>query len=267
MENDLKYQDNEESQRIEECINIKEKDLKLMEKLKTKKGIGAILAGILAVLSKFKFVLAIILGKLKFLAIIFTKLKVLLGILKLGKFISTFGSMAFAIVIDAKMYGIVFGIGFVLLLFAHEMGHYLMAKHSGINVSGPVFIPFVGALIQLREEIEDASTEAKLAIGGPLLGSIASLLCGGLYLITDKECYLALCYSGLFLNLFNLIPVHPLDGGRVAKAISPKIWFIGIPLMAYLMIKFFSIIMLIVLIHGIKEVYSYLKGNKAYTYI
>lgn len=236
-------------------INIENKKENLMVKLKDKKGLWGILGAILLVLVKFKSIFILILVKFKFLFIA----------LKLGKFASTLISMLLMIIVYAKMYGWAFGLGFVLLLSVHEMGHYLSAKIIKLDVTLPIFIPFVGAAIRMKEEPKDAATEAKLAIGGPLLGSLGALICLIFHFVLNEDFLMALAYSGFILNLFNLIPLHPLDGGRVVSAISPKLWFIGIPIGVIALVKFFNPILLIILVLGIMQVISQYKDyNKSY---
>lgn len=191
---------------------------------------------------------------------IFVKFKFLFVFLKLGKIISTFGSMLLMIWVYATIHGWMFGVGFVLLLFMHEMGHYFAAKKAKLPVATPIFIPFVGAFISMKEMPSDASTEAFVAIGGPILGSIGALICLAIYYITGKSIFIALAYSGFILNLFNLIPVRPLDGGRIVAAISPALWIIGIPLMLVAAIKFLNPIIIMFLILGAIELYKYYKN-------
>ncbi|MDW8801513.1 site-2 protease family protein [Clostridium sp. A1-XYC3] len=224
---------------------------------KKKKGILAALGVGVAALAKLK-----IIGKLGF---IFLKLKGLIVFLKLGKLLSTFGSMMLMIWVYAKIYGMAFAAGFVLLIFMHEMGHYFAAKKINLKVSAPIFIPFVGAFISMKEEPKDAKTEAWVAIGGPLLGSISAVGALAVYYYTKQELFLALAYTGFILNLFNLIPVHPLDGGRIVTAISPALWILGIPVMIFALIKSFNSIILIFLIMGAVQIYKYYKDeNKKY---
>lgn len=194
------------------------------------------------------------------LAKFFVKLKFLFVFLKLGKIVSTFGSMLVMIWVYAEIHGWAFGVGFVLLLFMHEMGHYFAAKKAKLPVSTPIFIPFVGAFISMKEQPAHATTEAFVSIGGPILGSIGALMCLPLYYVTGKSVFIALAYSGFILNLFNLIPVHPLDGGRIVTAISPMLWIIGMPLMTVAAIKFFNPIIIMFLILGAVELYKYYKN-------
>jgi Zn-dependent protease len=132
-------------------------------------------------------------------------------------------------------YALVFGwryaAGFTLLLFCHEMGHYAAARQRGLDVGAPTFIPFVGAWIQLKELPHNVETEAYIAIAGPVAGSLAALICYFYARWEGSPLLLALAYAGCMLNLFNLLPLSPLDGGRITAIISPKIWWLGIPVL------------------------------------
>lgn len=151
--------------------------------------------------------------------------------LKLGKVFVTSGSMLVAVVAYAWLYGWRYAVGLVALIFCHEMGHFLAARQRGLNVGAPVFIPFVGAWIELKEQPRDAETEAYVGVAGPVVGTLAALACYAFARYEDSEWLLALSYSGFFLNLFNLVPVPPLDGGRVTGVISRKIWWLGLPVL------------------------------------
>ena len=146
-------------------------------------------------------------------------------------------SMLITIWVYAQFYGWPFAIGFVLMLLVHEMGHYLAAKQRGLNVGLPAFIPFVGAMINLRETPHDAETEAYVAYAGPFVGTLAAFAAYLYGRQTGQELWLAVAYSGFILNLFNLLPVSPLDGGRITQVISPRIWLFGVPLLIALFIS------------------------------
>ena len=159
----------------------------------------------------------------------------LLSLLKLGKVGGAALTMALSIAIYASIWGWRFAVGFVALIFVHEMGHFLAARERGLNVGLPTFIPFVGAWIQLREQPMNVETEAYVASAGPFVGSIGAT---AVYLWarhSDSMLLLAIAYSGFFINFFNLIPLSPLDGGRMTAILSPRVWFIGAPLMVALM--------------------------------
>ncbi len=216
-----------------------------------KKGLFGMLAFLFAALMKGKFILIFLLSKLKFLFIF----------LKIGKFATTAISMVVTIGVYASVYGYKYAIGIVGLLFVHEMGHYVMAKRVGLAVSGPVFIPFVGALIGMKESPKDAVTEAQVGYGGPLFGSMAAVACLFAYWATGSELAVVLAYTGFLLNIFNLLPVHPLDGGRIVTAVSPYLWLIGIPLLVYLMIVSFNPIMMLIVLLGLTQVYKLWKNR------
>ncbi len=153
---------------------------------------------------------------------------------KFGKLLTTGGTMIISIFVYSWVYGWKYAVGFVLLIFFHEMGHFIAARQRGLDVGAPTFIPFVGAWIQLKEFPVDVETEAYIGFAGPIVGTAAALVCYGLARNQDSALLMALAYSGFMLNLFNLIPISPLDGGRITAIISPKIWLVGVPLLAAL---------------------------------
>jgi len=150
----------------------------------------------------------------------------------LGKVLLSAGTMALSIATYALFFGWPYAVGFVAMLFCHELGHYLAARQRSLNAGLPMFIPFVGAWISLKD-FPDAQTEAWVGIAGPLAGSLAALACYYLAEYLASPLLLAVAWSGFMLNLFNLIPVPPLDGGRITAAISRKIWYCGIPVLLY----------------------------------
>jgi len=159
-----------------------------------------------------------------------------LKFLKIGKLLTTGGTMLLSVVVYAFVWGWRYAAGFVALLFVHEMGHYLAARQRGLAVGAPTFIPFVGAWIQLKEMPHDAETEAYVGMAGPLVGSAGALLAYFVARDQQADWLLAVAYSGFFLNLFNLIPLSPLDGGRITQVISPWLWLAGVPVLVALMV-------------------------------
>lgn len=161
-------------------------------------------------------------------------LLLLLSGAKLGKLLTTGGTMLISVAVYAYIFGWRYAIGFVALLFVHEMGHYLAARQKGLNVGLPTFIPFVGAWIELKEMPHNAETEAYVGLGGPLVGTMGALGCYFLARHFDANWLLAVAYSGFFLNLFNMIPLSPFDGGRITAVLSPRIWLLGVPVLGAL---------------------------------
>ena len=158
-------------------------------------------------------------------------LLLLLSGAKLGQLLSSGGTMLISLVVYAFVYGWRYAAGFVALLFVHEMGHYLAARQRGLDVGLPTFIPFVGAWIELKEMPHDVETEAYVGLGGPLVGTVGALLCYFLARNHELNWLLAVAYSGFFLNLFNMIPLSPFDGGRITAVLSPRIWLLGVPVL------------------------------------
>jgi Zn-dependent protease len=125
-----------------------------------------------------------------------------------------------------------------------------MLRREGVEASAPMFIPFLGAVIAAKSMGDDAAAEARVGLAGPILGSIATLVPLGIWLATDNEFWQALAYVGFFLNLLNLLPVLPLDGGRAMAALSPWVWFVGYAGLVGLTIAFPNPILILVLIFG-----------------
>jgi Zn-dependent protease len=155
------------------------------------------------------------------------KLKAVLLFLPKIKLLATAGTMAVSIVAYASIWGFSFAAGFVVLLLLHELGHVIAFRRQGIRASAPIFIPFLGAVIGSRSLGGSALSEAKIGLAGPLLGSIAAAACIPIWHATGNELWRALAFTGFLINLFNLIPVVPLDGGRAMAAMSPWMWAAG----------------------------------------
>ena len=175
------------------------------------------------------------------------------------KLLATTGTALISVAAYTLLWGLPFAIGFVILLFIHEMGHVIQLRREGIKASAPMFIPFLGALITAKSLGEDALAEARVGLAGPILGTVGAAACLPIYALTGQPVFLGLAYIGFFLNLFNLIPVLPLDGGRAAAAMSPRIWFAGFA--AMLALIFFGgfgdrgSILILVLLFGARETF------------
>lgn len=157
-----------------------------------------------------------------------SKAKWLLVVLKIGKF-ATLASMFVSLWAYALFYGWKFAFAIIYLIFIHEMGHLVAAKMKKIPTSPAVFIPFLGAAIGIDpKKIKDAKTEFFVAYGGPLAGLLSIIPAIALYIITNDPYWVLVMQLGALINLFNLFPVSPLDGGRIVSVLSPKIWLIGL---------------------------------------
>lgn len=161
-----------------------------------KRGWSAIVAGAAIVLAKAKFLL--------------------IGLTKLG----TLSSMLVFLGVYWGLYGWKFALGFVVCIYIHEMGHVWLLARYGIKASAPMFIPGVGALVRLKQAPANVHEDARVGLAGPVWGTGAALAAWGVELATGAPIWGAIAHTAAWLNLFNLLPVWQLDGGRGAVALS-----------------------------------------------
>jgi Zn-dependent protease len=187
-------------------------------------------------------------GKLKF--ILLPLLKFIPALLKTG------GSMILSVGGYALFYGWKFAVGLVMLIFVHECGHLLAARRVGLPVGLPVFIPFMGAIIALKQAPKNAWIEAQVGIGGPLLGSLGALVCHLIYFLTGGPLFAVLAQVGYMMNLFNLAPIGFLDGGRIVTALSPWLWVVGTVIIGVMLVTHANVILFLVLILSLPRLFS-----------
>jgi Zn-dependent protease len=192
-----------------------------------------------------------------------TKIKAILLLLPQVKVLATAATMAVSVAAYGAIWGFAFGLGFVILLLVHEMGHVIALRREGIRASAPMFVPFLGAVISARSLGDNALAEARVGLAGPILGTIGSLVCLGVWLVTGHDYWRALAYTGLFLNLFNLLPVVPLDGGRAMAAMTPWMWFAGFAGIVVLAFVFPNPIILIIAVFAAYETYRRWQQRRA----
>ncbi|HYW28484.1 MAG TPA: site-2 protease family protein [Gaiellales bacterium] len=154
-----------------------------------------------------------------------------------------------------SIWGWHFAVGFMVLLFVHEMGHVIQLRREGVPASAPMFVPFMGAFVGMKELPRNAWMEAKVGLAGPVLGTAGALVCLGAAMATDSNLLRAVAYTGCFLNLINLIPVLPLDGGRAAAAFHPAFWFVGVFVVALLFFWHPNALILIIALLGGYELF------------
>jgi len=155
------------------------------------------------------------------------KFKAILLFLPKIKLLTTGITAIVSIAAYSLFFGWWFAVGFVVLLFVHEMGHVIALRREGIKASAPMFIPFLGAVITSKSLGDNAVAEARVGLAGPILGSLGAALVALVGYLAGSDLLQALAYTGFFLNLFNLIPVVPLDGGRAMAAMAPSMWLVG----------------------------------------
>ena len=212
---------------------------------KLRKRIGSILAAIVAVGAKF-----------------WTAIKGALLLLPKLKLLTTAGTALVSVAAYSLFWGWTFALGFVVLLFVHEMGHVIQLRREGVKASAPMFVPFLGAVVMAKSLGENALAEARVGLAGPVLGTIGSAACLAIGEASNSDFFRALAYIGFFLNLFNLLPVVPLDGGRAMAATAPWMWFVGLGAVAAMLFVFPNFILLIILFFGGMEVYHRWKERR-----
>jgi Zn-dependent protease len=161
---------------------------------------------------KFKFIAVFVLTKAKFL---------LLGLTKASTFLSMFLSLG----VYWTAYGWKFALGLVVSIYVHEMGHIAALRQFGFRATAPMFIPGLGAVIRLQQHPVNPVENARIGLAGPLWGLGAALAAQGVYLVTEWPSWLAIAHVGAWINLFNLIPIWQLDGGRGFSSLNrPQRW-------------------------------------------
>ena len=191
------------------------------------------------------------------------KIKAILLFLPKIKLLVTAGSMAVSVAAYTTIWGFSFAVGFVVLILVHELGHVIELRRQGIKASAPMFIPFMGAVISSRSLGDNALAEARVGLAGPILGSLGSAVCIVIWQVTGHDYWRALAFTGLFLNLFNLLPVVPLDGGRAMAAMTPWMWFAGFAGIVVLAILFPNPIILIIALFAAYETYRRWQQRRA----
>jgi Zn-dependent protease len=152
---------------------------------------------------------------------IWAPIAVLLGLaVKFGFAFAKFASIFVAVGGYALIWGWQFAVGFVLLIFVHELGHFVEARRRGLNAAWPVFIPFLGAYVAIRDARMGPWQSFWVSFAGPFWGSVGAALVWGVGEQDGSLLLQALGYVGFLLNLFNLIPIGFLDGGSMWRSIK-----------------------------------------------
>ncbi len=185
---------------------------------------------------------------------VLAKAKTLLIAVAEFKYVVTIVSAVVSVFAYAWKFGMAGAIGFVALLFVHEMGHVIVLRKQGVPATLPLFIPFVGALIGMKAYPKGVVDEAYSAIAGPVLGSVGAFVCLAIYFATGQQIFAWLAYMGFFLNLFNLLPMSPLDGGRIIGAVWRGFWLLGVVAAVALATVLEAPILMLFSIFGLNEI-------------
>jgi Zn-dependent protease len=167
-----------------------------------------------------------------FIALKSTKILQGLKAIKLLKPAIVAGSMLLSLVVYGFAFGWTFAVGLIAMIFIHEMGHVVAMKMKGFPVKAPVFIPMLGAVIFAPRNMT-REQESFIGIGGPVLGTIGALIAWMVWFIHPDHpiVWLVMSYIGIFLNLFNMLPISPLDGGRITQSVGQWFKWVGLSLL------------------------------------
>ncbi|HZO92825.1 MAG TPA: site-2 protease family protein [Candidatus Baltobacteraceae bacterium] len=214
---------------------------------------GGILAALAIAAAKFKALAALLLS---FKWLVFAP-----------KILLSFGTMFLSVWFYALVFGgWKIGIVFVLMILVHELGHLLTFRNFGVRASLPYFIPGFGAFVSSPMSA-DPTRNAVAALMGPVFGVAAAAACWGYGIATGEQFWIACAYIGFFLNLFNLLPAFPFDGGRIAGAIDGRLWIAGIVLLVGFIVYFHAytaftiLILLFVLANSLPRIAAAFRGQ------
>ena len=217
-----------------------------VQKRGVRERIGGAIAALAALVAKF-----------------FAAIKGLVLLLPKAKVLTTTGTALVSVAAYSLFFGWWFAAGFVILIFVHEMGHVIQLRREGVKASAPMFIPFMGAVITSRSLGDSALAEARVGLAGPILGTVGAAACLVIGEAANSDFFRALAYIGFFLNLFNLLPIVPLDGGRAMAAMAPWMWFLGFGVLVGLELLYPNPILLIIVFFSGWELYRRWKARKS----
>ena len=187
---------------------------------------------------------------------------------KVGKMGLAVGSMAAYVYLFTWQFAVLI----MVSLFFHESGHIWAMKRCGLKTKGIYFIPFMGAAAVSESTFGTRRNEVYIAIMGPIWGFGLAIVTLTGYYITGDALYAAAAGWMAMLNLFNLLPISPLDGGRIMKSIAFSIdskiglVFLVVGIIASISLTFFAglILFLILLLIGTLELFFEYREYEVY---
>lgn len=178
------------------------------------------------------------------------------GVLFKIKAVGTLVTMLVSVAAYALFYGWRFAVGLVLLILVHEMGHVIALRRLGLPATAPIFLPFLGAFVGLKQPPRSAWEESVSGLAGPALGTVGAGAVALLAQATGSQFLQALAFTGFLINAFNLLPVLPLDGGRVAASLHPGLWLVGLLALTALTVLRPSAVLILIIVLGVVELLS-----------
>jgi len=207
-------------------------------------------------------------GVLGLLAVVFLKFKVYifaafkaLPLLKLGWLLKGSASLFLSLGLYMTLYGWKYAVTLILLIYVHEMGHFVWMKAKGLQPKAPVFVPLVGAYVAMTHLPKDMATHAWVAYAGPLVGGLAAAVMYAVGMASGNTYLIAAANTGFIINLLQLVPVRPFDGGFIAGAISRWLYVPGIILLVAAALVLHSVLLTIVAVVGVFMLISMLRGK------
>jgi Zn-dependent protease len=183
------------------------------------------------------------------------------ALLKL-KALASVGTMLLSVLAYTLLYGWRFAVGLVALIAVHELGHVAALRRRGIAAGLPVFLPFLGAFVNVRQAPRSVYVEAETALAGPAAGVLGAAAVAAAASLTGSDLLRALAFTGFLINLFNLLPALPLDGGRAAGALHPAVWGAGLAALLVIEVLRPSPVVLLVLVLGGLEAFRRWRGRR-----
>jgi Zn-dependent protease len=137
------------------------------------------------------------------------------------------GSFVVTIAAYTTQFPLAVVVGFVVITLIHEIGHAVVIRAKGLRAGFMVFVPFIGGAVTLKDQPRTAYDDALIGLAGPVAGTLASLACLQFYKWTNDPLWLLIAFMGFAINLFNLLPIGMLDGGRISAAVTKWMWVFG----------------------------------------
>jgi len=172
------------------------------------------------------------------------------------------GSFVVTIAAYATQWPLAVVVGFVVITLIHEIGHAIAIRAKGLRAGFMVFVPFVGGAVTLKDQPRTAYDDALIGLAGPFTGTLASLVCLQLYKWTNDPLWLLIAFMGFAINLFNLLPIGMLDGGRISAAVTKWMWVIGGGVIIYKVIDQPNPLIIAIAVLAAFQVYASLEREK-----
>lgn len=172
------------------------------------------------------------------------------------------GSMLLTVAAYATRFRLGLVVGFVLITLIHEIGHAVVIRAKGLRAGFLVFIPFIGGAVTLKDQPRSAYDDAQIGLAGPIAGTLASLVSLEIFKVNHNPLYLLIASVGFIINLINLLPLGPLDGGRISAAVTKWMWLFGGAALIYKTVKQPNPLMILILVLAAFQVYASIMREK-----